>query len=193
MHTEIKDPAIVVAKILPRMADPIEARSLMMQVINFDKVALRRLMAILGNAFNPLLGIYDRYYSLDMSNEMDRICMSKLLVQSQLHKDQCMEKCLFQQKKTKDVSQKGDWSAFRNEVIDGECSHISVELFNPIPQKGKVSFQRECQGATRSCCDQGHQMCQCVDQSLARVKRSTGLPPAGAARDATSDEEIDSL
>lgn len=140
MHTEIKDPAIVVAKILPRMADPIEARSLMMQVINFDKASLRRLMAILGNAFNPLLGIYDGYYSLDMSNEMDRVCMSKLLVQSQLHKDQCMEKCLFQTKKTNDVSQKGDWSAFRNEVIDGERGHISVELFNPIPHKGKVSF-----------------------------------------------------
>lgn len=140
MHQEIKDPAIVVSKILPRMADPLEARSLMMQVINFDKVALRRLMAIMGNAFNPLLGIYDGYYVLDMSNEMDRICMSKLLVQSQLYKDQCMERCLFQQRKTKDLSQKGDWSAFRNEVIDGELGHISVELFNPIPQKGKVSF-----------------------------------------------------
>lgn len=140
MHQEIKDPAVVVSKILPRMADPLEARSLMMQVINFDKVALRRLMAIMGNAFNPLLGIYDGYYALDMSNEMDRICMSKLLAQSQLHKDHCMDRCLFQQRKTKDLSQKGDWSAFRNEVIDGVLSHISVELFNPIPQKGKVSF-----------------------------------------------------
>jgi len=140
MYSETRDPATIMMKLLPRMSDPNEARAFMMHTINFDKASLRQLVKLMGNALRPILGRYDGYYDLDLSMEMDRICLGKLLKQNEQHRRTCMSKCVFEQGRTGDLSQYGDWSAFRNAVIDGESVHISTELFNPIPKRGHVCF-----------------------------------------------------
>jgi hypothetical protein len=140
LNKEIPDIAKVVAKILPRMVSPTEARSLMMQVINFDRVALNRLQATLGNSLYPIIGIYNGYYDLDLANENDRICISKLLAQSQHMKEEMMKRSVHKNGTTGDLSQIGDWSSFRNERIDNIPIRITVELFNPMPREGLISF-----------------------------------------------------
>jgi hypothetical protein len=47
-----------------------------------DIVKIRRLKQRLGNAYNPLVGLYSGYYILDLSNEMDRLCLKKLIEKS---------------------------------------------------------------------------------------------------------------
>jgi len=140
MNVEIRDAAVTVAKLLPHMAHAVEARSLMMHAINFDKRSLNRLKKIMGNSLYPLIGIYNGYYSLDLSKEMDRLCMARLLMQSQRHMKYCIDKSLSSKGTTGDLSQLGDWSSFRNAIVNGEPAHISTDLFNPMPKRGTVSF-----------------------------------------------------
>ena len=128
------------AMILPRMLSPLEARSLIMNVIKFDRVALMRLEVALGNSFYPLIGIFNGYYSLDLSVENDRVCLTKLLIQNQRHVENCIKSCAFSMGTTGDLSQHGDWSAFRNEVWNGNPAHIDANFFTPMPKTGKISF-----------------------------------------------------
>ena len=140
LHKEIPDIAKVVAKILPRMINPVEARSLMMQVINFDRTALNRLEHALGNSLYPIIGIYNGYYDLNLADENDRICLSKLLAQSQHMRDERIKKCVHKNGTTGDLSQIGDWSSFRNERVNNIPLRFTVDLFNPMPKEGSVSF-----------------------------------------------------
>jgi hypothetical protein len=140
LNREIGDAAATAARILPRMVDSSEARSFMMQVINFDRVALKRLEISLGNALLPIIGVYNGYYSLDLSIANDRMCMSKILGQNQHAKDEMQKKCIFNNGTTGDLSQVGDWSSFRNERVNDQAIRISTELFNPMPNVGLVSF-----------------------------------------------------
>ena len=41
---------------------------------------------------------------------------------------------------TGDVSQLGDWSSFRNVVIDGKFGIVTTEMYNPMPRKGLMHF-----------------------------------------------------
>lgn len=140
MFLEMRDTAKVLSKVLPRMASTEEAKQLMLQHISFDKVALRNLERMLGNALGPILGQWNGYYNLDLSIEMDRVALIKLLVQNEAYQTACKAKCAFKNGTTGDLSQHGDWSAFRNAVINGVRAHLSAELFKPIPVKGLVSF-----------------------------------------------------
>jgi len=140
MMRDQNDIAVVAAKILPRMFEPAEARSFIMQAINFDKVALKRLEISLGSALNPIIGIFNGYYDLDLSVANDRICLSKLLAQNEHYREVCMSKVVVDTGGSGDVSQIGDWSAFRNERINGKACRITVDLFNPMPMAGLLSF-----------------------------------------------------
>ena len=109
-------------------------------MISFDKMGLRRLQRIMGNALNPIIGQYDGYYDLDLSKANDRVCLTKLLIQSEHTAKVNQGKCVFHEGRTKDCSQKGDWSSFRNARIGGRYGQVSVDLFNPMPLYGHVSF-----------------------------------------------------
>jgi hypothetical protein len=113
---------------------------MVMQVISFDKMGLRRLQHIMGNALSPIIGQYDGYYDLNLSIENDRICLTKLLMQAEHSAKVNKGKCSFGTGRTNDLSQNGDWSCFRNEIIGGKAGHISTELFNPMPHYGQLCF-----------------------------------------------------
>ena len=140
MNKELRDAAVSASKILPRMVDPVEAKSFMMQVISFDKLALKRLQHMMGNALSPIIGQYDGYYDLDLSLENDRICLSKLLMQSEHNAKVNIAKCVFKNGRTGDTGQHGDWSSFRNAMVGGQPGQICVDMFNPMPTFGHVSF-----------------------------------------------------
>lgn len=134
------DNVTILVKILPHMVNPVEARSLIMNVLSFNAKALRRLELLMGNSYFPIIGIFNGYYYLDLSIDTDRTCLSKLLIQSQRYVEATVKKCPFKMGTTGDVSQVGDWSPFRNEFMNGTPTRFAVDLFNPMPSSGKLSF-----------------------------------------------------
>jgi hypothetical protein len=135
MSTEIKDPAVIVQKLLPRMSNVKEAKQLLLTSLT-DIGSLNRLRKLMGSCLNPMIGLYNGYYHLDLSKEEDKSCMTKLLEQSQKQQDERMNASLIGKGMTGDISQKGDWSCFRNELKDGERIQITGAMFNPMPSKG---------------------------------------------------------
>lgn len=149
------DPILALAKILLRMQNSSDAMRMIRNYTCNDVFKARRLKQRLGKAYYPIIGIYSGFYSLDLSNEFDRICLRKLIEKS----------CRNMESRRKigkwDTSQNGNWSCFRNEVHNRgkkqetapapgtaaaasaqvqESPTISPKFFFPIPRRGKVEF-----------------------------------------------------
>ncbi len=67
------------AKVLPLMATPSDARLLVQKVLHGDKIEIHRLRREIGYALRPILGICDGYYVLDLSVKLDQLCLNRLL------------------------------------------------------------------------------------------------------------------
>ena len=135
MSEDIKDPAAIIQKLLPRMANVREAKQLLLTSLT-DLNGLNRLRKLMGSCLNPMIGLFNGFYHLDMSKNEDRVCMTKLLEQSQRRQDERINSSLLGKGLTGDISQKGDWSCFRNELKDGQPIQITNAMFNPMPTKG---------------------------------------------------------
>jgi hypothetical protein len=140
MASEIKSPATVLEKLLPSMVNYMEARSIVQQTVQNDAGVMKRLSKTMGGCLNAVLGHFNGWYSLDLSKPYDRICLGKLLEQSQAMKEHMMANSVFEYGITGDISQLGDWSSFRNVVIDGQFGIITTEMYNPMPVKGLLHF-----------------------------------------------------
>lgn len=135
------DSISALAKLMPHLASYVDCRKLMKVVCKADLKKVSRLRFLLGNAFAPLLGFFDGFYSLDLSKDSDQICLAKLLEQSQAYTFGRQSNGLW------DVSQDGNWTCFRNEYFAGKYSSITVGNFTPMPKSGKLEF--DFVGATR--------------------------------------------
>lgn len=126
------------------MSDPVESRLLVTKVLQNNKIEIHKLKMLVGNSLRPMLGTPDGFYALDLSLPMDRHCLTLLFEvsktvaksRSQLHA-QYFGPCFLG-----DVSQWGNWSCFRNEVLNGVpvLGGITVEQFIPMPRSGKFCF-----------------------------------------------------
>lgn len=105
MSSEIKDPALIVQKLLPRMATVKDAKQLLLTSLT-DIRSLNRLRKLMGSCLNPMIGLYNGYYQLDLSKAEDKVCMTKLLEQSQKQKEERMDASLIGRGMTGDISQK---------------------------------------------------------------------------------------
>jgi hypothetical protein len=111
----------------------------------------------MGLSLKPIVGMPDGYYSLDLSLEKNRVCFSSLLEQSEYMKVfrinesfeskvlpplSCRRHSSFTslQGETGDVSQRGDWSSFRNSFYNNQRIFISPELFTSVPKTGLLTF-----------------------------------------------------
>lgn len=135
MSSELKDPAAIVQKLLPRMSSAKDAKQLMLTSLS-DVHSLSRLRKLMGSCLNPMIGQFNGYYQLDLRQQQDRVCMTKLLEQSQKMQDERMNASLLGRGLTGDISQKGDWSCFRNELKDGHAVQLTAVMFNPMPNSG---------------------------------------------------------
>lgn len=140
MNSEIKNDITVAEILLAQIADPHDARSYIYKIFGYDREAVKRLEFNLGNAMKPIYGIYDGYYSLDLSISSDRLCLKKLLEQSQKMKERAIQRSLFEPGLTGDLSQNGDWSSFRNSFFNGSQCFVRPDLFSPMPLSGTLSF-----------------------------------------------------
>jgi len=139
MTSEVKDPAHIVKKLLPRMASVRDAKQLLLTSLT-DVHSLNRLRKLMGSCLNPMIGLYNGYYELDLSKPEDKVCMTKLLEQSEKLQEERMNASVLGKGFTGDISQKGDWSCFRNELKDSQVIQITSAMFNPMPNKGIYRF-----------------------------------------------------
>jgi hypothetical protein len=99
-----------------------------------------RLKRDFGASLRPILGNPNGYYVLDLSKEMDRMCLEKLLEISTTAGNKRMENSKIGYGRVGDLSQKGNWSSFRNELLNGEPVVLSPAFAQPIPLSGKLEF-----------------------------------------------------
>lgn len=127
--------AVILSKIIPRMATTMDANSLVKIYFGKNSKQNRNLKKVLGMAYNPLLGMYNGYYYLDLFREYDRICLHKLIEKS------VKVNALRQSMKLGDVSQYGNWSCFRNVRRDGKMTQtLQIDQFSPMPKFGILEF-----------------------------------------------------
>jgi hypothetical protein len=86
-------------------------------------------------------GIFNGYYELNLGFQKDRACLTSLLERGEEHKSRAMAASLFRPGVTGDLSQKGDWSCFRNVLYKGNPFHLTVKKFSPnMPHSGILCF-----------------------------------------------------
>lgn len=131
----------VLATLLPQMSTSSDARALVTKMLGQNLLELARLKREIGQSYRVLMGQPDGFYSLDLSNEMDRFCINRLLEISMTtqHYRSAKRSCLGYGK-LGDTSQKGNFSCFRNELLNKKPISVSVEFASPLPRTGKLEF-----------------------------------------------------
>lgn len=129
------DKVTALATLLPRMVLAADARALISHanLVNIEDVC--RLKATLGALYRPVTGRYDGFYFLDLKSSNDRECLVRLLEASAIAAD------VRQKAGLGDISQRGDWSCFRNSTLDGESFSMGEESFCARPPaEGLLQF-----------------------------------------------------
>eukprot|EP00602_Paraphysomonas_sp_CaronLab_P006212 CAMPEP_0185022528 /NCGR_PEP_ID=MMETSP1103-20130426/5232_1 /TAXON_ID=36769 /ORGANISM="Paraphysomonas bandaiensis, Strain Caron Lab Isolate" /LENGTH=1416 /DNA_ID=CAMNT_0027554633 /DNA_START=142 /DNA_END=4389 /DNA_ORIENTATION=+ len=140
MYSDCGDKVTVLTKILPQMAVAGEARTLVSKVTNDDVVTMSLLRQSLGQSLRSIYGLGNGFYSLNLSVKSDRICLSKLLELNSNVISVRMGDSKLGHGRIGDLSQKKNWSCFRNEVMNGIPITITSEQFTPMPKSGTVEF-----------------------------------------------------
>jgi len=94
----------------------------------------RRLQGVMGNAYYPIMGIPSGHYRLDLTKEMDRMCLAKLAAINNTETNKRRKQ------RNGDTSQKGNWMNFRNETFRGNPYTISPWFLDPVPKQGLLEF-----------------------------------------------------
>lgn len=61
------EPMSILAKLVVLLDDPYDAKKMIRRMTNGDKARLVLLKSFLGVVLKPILGLYNGYYSLDLS------------------------------------------------------------------------------------------------------------------------------
>ena len=80
------------------------------------------------------------YYVISLADEMDRLCLQRLLQLSKALQVKRQNESIFPWP-VGDLSQKGNWSSFRNEYINGKPGVIDTESFTPLPSKVRTVIE----------------------------------------------------
>ena len=144
---EMGNKAAVLKKILPQMALPAEARLMMSKVTRDDHVEISHVKQALGPALRPIFGLPNGFYSLDLSKDVDRICLARLLEMSKTLNNRRIESDVVGKGLVGDTSLRGNWSCFRNEYFNGAPFEVTIAAFTPMKKAGKLEF--DFSGGTR--------------------------------------------
>ena len=128
-------------RLLPQIHNTHECKALVKKICKGDRSSLLQIKNQLGQCVKPMFGHLNGYYSLDLSKEFDRICLSQLLEKSRSAAGKRASASRWGGYGTLgDTSQDGNWSCFRNEMLDKKPVYITTERFIPMPSTGKVEF-----------------------------------------------------
>ncbi len=107
--------------LLPVIRNPTDARALLLHANLFSIGEVSEVKFRLGPFYRISLGVYDGFYLLDLGKASDRSCMYRLLE---------LDSFVAQTRKKLDLgdtSEKGNWSSFRNVVLNGEAFKINSD------------------------------------------------------------------
>jgi hypothetical protein len=144
MLAENNDKVAAIKKLIMKMNDSEDARNLIFAILDGDRTAMLRLKRDLGLALKAILGNANGYYLLDLSKEMDRLCVDKLLEISMTKAYKRMERSKLGYGREGDLSQKGNFSSFRNESYNKTPFTMTAAFASPIPFHGKLEFDFSC-------------------------------------------------
>jgi hypothetical protein len=140
MMNDAGDRLNVVKKLLKQMDRPEDAQHFVLSVIGNNRAEMLRLKKDLGAAMRPLLGNPNGYYVLDLADSMNRMCLERLLEISATDGTRRQESSKIGYGRIGDLSQKGNFSCFRNEMFNGEPITLTINFVSPMPEKGILEF-----------------------------------------------------
>jgi hypothetical protein len=134
MLNEIGSPLHVIARLLPCMATPNDARMLITYGTGNDFEQMHLLRAMMGTVYFVYIGLPNGFYRLNLSEVSDQTCLKHLC---ELNNGSMQHR---KKLNMGDTSQNGDWSGFRNCVYEGKAIVLSESWLDEIPAKGKLDF-----------------------------------------------------
>ena len=140
MLADSPDKVAAIKQLILQMNEVDDARNLIFSLLENDRTEMLRLKRDFGAALRPIMGNPNGYYILDLSKEMDRMCLERLLEISTTTGNKRMENSKIGYGRVGDLSQKGNWSSFRNEMLNGEPVSLSPAFAQPLPLSGKLEF-----------------------------------------------------
>jgi hypothetical protein len=142
-HSLMKDSdkVQVLSTVLPQMAQSQEARLLVNKIIDYNITDLTRLKRAIGQFYRVIMGRPDGYYCLDLSNEMDRCCVNRLLeISMTTQYFRSKKRDILGYGKLGDTSQHNNYSCFRNELLSRKPVEVDTDFASPLPRVGKLEF-----------------------------------------------------
>lgn len=135
------DKVQVLGTVLPQMSHSTEAKILVNRIIDANVTDFTRLKRLIGQFYRVIMGTPDGYYSLDLSSEMDRCCVNRLLEISMTMKHfRSAKRNVLGYGKLGDTSQKNNFSCFRNEMLNRRPVTVTTDFASPLPRAGRLEF-----------------------------------------------------
>ena len=106
---ESSDKVASLLKVVMKMNTFEDANSLIISTIDGDRNEMLRLKKEMGSALRPILGLTNGYYSLDLTREIDRLCLGKLIELSSTYAKERRRMSPFSYSRAGDLSQTGAW------------------------------------------------------------------------------------
>ncbi|KAG7377763.1 NLR, CARD domain-containing protein 3 [Phytophthora pseudosyringae] len=170
---DVCDPSQAVIALLPHMVDPRNAYTLMEH--NLSASERLRVQHLMGQALQPMLGLISGHYRIDLSNDLDRVTLRKLIENS--------NRTAFLRKKggLKDTSQHVNYHGFRNEILHGKPFVLEAKFLDSAPRFGYLELdyvqlgRAPCHALSNKRFEQMLQLCQ-LDRMGAGMGVATGVP-----------------
>jgi hypothetical protein len=121
-----------------------DATQFLHSLFHSSRVEMTRLKREFGMLLRPMLGNPTGYYMLDLSKSSHRKCLNKLSAISASQAELRKEHSKVSYGRFGDLSQKGNWSSFRNEMFNGNPMTMTLTFCSPIPTTGKLEFDFSC-------------------------------------------------
>ncbi len=140
MMQESRSKVDVLVKLLPQSNNTENARQLVNKMLRKNRLEMLQLKRAIGYAIKPILGCPDGFYRLDLSDEMDRFCITKLIEISSTIAEDRKKQSVITPGLLGDLSQTGNWMCFRNECFKGQAIVMTKEFASPLPKSGTLEF-----------------------------------------------------
>ncbi|KAF4044726.1 EF-hand domain pair [Phytophthora infestans] len=155
---DVCDPSQAVIALLPHMVDPRNAYTLIEH--NLSSADRLRVQHLMGQALQPILGLASGHYRIDLSNDLDRVTLRKLIENS--------NRTAFLRKRSglKDTSQHINYHGFRNEILHGKPFILEPRFLDSAPRFGYLELdyvqlgRTPCHALSHKRFEQMLQLCQ---------------------------------
>ena len=134
MLNEIGSSLHVLARLLPCMVTPNDARMLITYGTGNDFEQMHLLRMMMGPVYFVYIGLPNGFYRLNLAETSDQACLKHLRELSQSSMNHRKKLNLG------DTSQEGNWCGFRNCVLDGKSIVLTDAWLDDVPTKGKLDL-----------------------------------------------------